>query len=156
VVSIVAEVADLRRVVVANAAKRQGIGTRLLAVALEDAAALGAEQVFLEVAEHNTPALALYRKLGFALVSRRSGYYQNGEAALVMARPLASTPLTSVSPVSPVPPSPSSPDLIPCAAANGSDGRVQAVGAGQNGPSEAGPSSAAVHVEILTLKGGAA
>jgi ribosomal-protein-alanine N-acetyltransferase len=35
----------------------------------------GAETLFLEVAEDNTPALALYRGLGFAEIGRRKGYY---------------------------------------------------------------------------------
>jgi ribosomal protein S18 acetylase RimI-like enzyme len=161
VVSIVAEVADLRRIVVADAAKRQGVGTCLLAAVLGDAATLGAEQVFLEVAERNTPALALYRKFGFTLVSRRPGYYQNGEDALIMERPLTSIPLTSISLVPSSPSSPSSipsPNLTLCAAvANGSDGPVQAIGVNQNRPSEAGTSStAAVHLKILTLRGGLA
>jgi [ribosomal protein S18]-alanine N-acetyltransferase len=35
----------------------------------------GAEQLFLEVADDNLAALALYRRLGFLEIGRRKGYY---------------------------------------------------------------------------------
>lgn len=38
----------------------------------------GAQSLFLEVAEDNAPALALYRGMGFAEIGRRKGYYANG------------------------------------------------------------------------------
>ena len=41
-------------------------------------------QITLEVHEHNTPALSLYRKCGFKEVRRRSSYYKDGAAAVVM------------------------------------------------------------------------
>ena len=33
----------------------------------------------LDVAENNLPAIKLYEKMGFSLVHRRKGYYQNGK-----------------------------------------------------------------------------
>jgi ribosomal-protein-alanine N-acetyltransferase len=42
-------------------------------------------QITLEVHEHNAPAILLYRKCGFKDVRRRSSYYKDGAAALVMS-----------------------------------------------------------------------
>jgi ribosomal-protein-alanine N-acetyltransferase len=42
---------------------------------------VGVRTVHLEVEENNTPALALYRRLGFAQVGRREGYYGGADGA---------------------------------------------------------------------------
>jgi [ribosomal protein S18]-alanine N-acetyltransferase len=44
--------------------------------------------MFLDVAEGNGPAAALYRGLGFAEVGRRRRYYPDGADALVLRRDL--------------------------------------------------------------------
>ena len=54
-------------------AQRRGIATALLEDAL---AALGGGAVFLEVAETNRAARALYARFGFEPVGRRPGYYR--------------------------------------------------------------------------------
>ncbi len=41
-------------------------------------------QITLEVHEHNSPALSLYLRCGFKEVRRRSLYYKDGAAAVVM------------------------------------------------------------------------
>ena len=46
---------------------------------------LGAEQMFLEVAEDNAAALALYRRAGFEAAGRRRGYYPREAGAAVDA-----------------------------------------------------------------------
>jgi ribosomal-protein-alanine N-acetyltransferase len=56
--------------------------------AMADARAAGAAAMFLEVAESNAAARALYGGLGFAPVGRRPRYYENGEDALVLRRAL--------------------------------------------------------------------
>ncbi|MPY73161.1 MAG: GNAT family N-acetyltransferase [Alphaproteobacteria bacterium] len=70
--------------------RRAGIGGALLADAMVRAAALGAEAIFLEVAEDNPAAAALYRSAGFRPVGRRPGYYRRKSklpiAALIMRR----------------------------------------------------------------------
>ena len=48
------------------AARRKGVGAALLAGALAALKAEGADQCFLEVRAANAPALALYRRLGYA------------------------------------------------------------------------------------------
>jgi ribosomal protein S18 acetylase RimI-like enzyme len=54
---------------------------------------LGARAVFLEVDEHNDPAIRLYHRAGFSEVSRRANYYPGpggkAAAALVLRRDLS-------------------------------------------------------------------
>ena len=55
-------------------ARRAGLARRLLLRALQ--AQQGAAACYLEVAEHNLPAQALYAGLGFEQVGRRKRYYR--------------------------------------------------------------------------------
>lgn len=88
----VADEAEVLTLAVAPAARRQGIGRRLLAGLLAEAAARGCRSVFLEVAADNAAALALYRRAGFTVAGRRPAYYAAPDGrridALVLARPL--------------------------------------------------------------------
>lgn len=72
--------------------RRQGLAARLMAEAMTVAATRGAEKVFLEVADSNAAAQALYLRLGFVVAGRRKQYYRTPdgppEDALVMVRPL--------------------------------------------------------------------
>lgn len=62
-----------------------GIGRQLLQSGLQHARAAGARLATLEVRPSNAVAIGLYRRFGFELVGRRSGYYRdNGEDALLM------------------------------------------------------------------------
>jgi ribosomal-protein-alanine N-acetyltransferase len=75
------EVIDLA---VDQAAQRKGTGQALLQAVIN----LQPHAVFLEAAETNTAALALYTKLGFRKTGRRKGYYNIGGKkvdAVVMA-----------------------------------------------------------------------
>ncbi len=47
------------------AARRQGLATRVIRALADWAAEVGATDAFLQVEQRNTPACALYRKLGF-------------------------------------------------------------------------------------------
>ena len=82
--------AQLLNLSVVPDARRQGLGSDLLARFLEDAWRLGAAQVFLEVRVSNTAAIALYERAGFVRVARRASYYPpslagtSREDALVM------------------------------------------------------------------------
>ena len=81
-----ADQGEILNVAVAPDARRQGIGAGLVRRALAALAAQGARQVFLEVRESNAPGIALYRGLGFAPVSRRTGYYRRPvEDAIILA-----------------------------------------------------------------------
>lgn len=84
--------AEILTVAVSRACRRLGLGRRLMDAVLRDLHAQRAEALFLEVDETNAPAIALYRRLGFAEVGRREGYYQHAggsrTGALVMRRDL--------------------------------------------------------------------
>jgi ribosomal-protein-alanine N-acetyltransferase len=73
------------------AARRLGLAHALLSHATAEAARRGAKTMFLEVAEDNSPAVALYRGCGFTLQARRKAYYERRGAsadALVLRRAL--------------------------------------------------------------------
>jgi [ribosomal protein S18]-alanine N-acetyltransferase len=60
----------------------------LLEAAEARAAAAGALEMFLEVAEENAAARALYGRGGYVVVGCRRGYYRDGSDALVMRKTL--------------------------------------------------------------------
>jgi ribosomal-protein-alanine N-acetyltransferase len=63
----------------------RGIGETVLTVILKEVRGKGATFVTLEVRSSNTPAISLYRKLGFKVLGTRKGYYGNPvEDAYVM------------------------------------------------------------------------
>lgn len=68
--------AELLTLVVEPGSRRSGIGRALLADFEAEAAASGAAEGVLEVAEDNAPALALYRQAGWREVGQRRGYYR--------------------------------------------------------------------------------
>lgn len=82
--AVIADVADLTRIAVRWADRREGVGTALLAALLDSAAERGAERMMLEVADTNVPALAFYTVAGFAEIARRRDYYGRGVDAVVM------------------------------------------------------------------------
>ena len=82
--AVIADVADLTRIAVRWADRREGVGTALLAALLVAAAERGAERMMLEVAETNEPALAFYAVSGFVEIARRRDYYGRGVDAVVM------------------------------------------------------------------------
>lgn len=65
--------------------RRQGLARAALARAEGLAQDLGAGAVFLEVAEDNAPARALYVQAGYTAVGRRPGYYLPKDAAPIAA-----------------------------------------------------------------------
>lgn len=91
----VADEAEVLTLAVRPAARRQGLGARLVAAGKIGAAAQGATRLFLEVADDNTPALAVYLRAGFTEVGRRPGYYARGDGdrrdALILALNLPAT-----------------------------------------------------------------
>lgn len=74
--------AEILSLGVIPALRRRGIARRLLSAAAGEAKRRGADRLFLEVAIDNGPALALYRRAGFAKVGRRAGYYHRREGAV--------------------------------------------------------------------------
>ena len=61
---------------VVPARRRAGIGSALLASIIEAARCRGARTMFLEVAEDNVVARALYAAYGFVQIGRRANYYR--------------------------------------------------------------------------------
>jgi len=70
---------EVENIVVADAARRRGLGARLVSELLALARSQGAKAVSLEVRESNAPARALYSKSGFIESGRRKSYYKNPE-----------------------------------------------------------------------------
>lgn len=70
-----------------------GCGRRLMDACLERAHRERVKSIFLEVDENNKAATKLYKKLGFAAIAERPGYYLNADGsrgkALVMRRDFA-------------------------------------------------------------------
>ncbi len=74
--------AEVLNLAVDPAWRRRGVGSALLAAVLERARGT----IFLEVAEPNSPAIALYRKQGWVDVGRRAGYYNHGTVNAVVMK----------------------------------------------------------------------
>jgi len=66
---------------VAQPWRGRGVGSALLAAAIEKARGEGLHKLSLEVFAHNDAAIALYRKFGFVEEGRRVKHYRraNGE-----------------------------------------------------------------------------
>jgi len=77
---------ELENIVVADAARRRGLGTRLLSMFIAHARSDNASAIFLEVRESNQSARALYRKLGFKEVGSRKGYYADPPGDAILCR----------------------------------------------------------------------
>ena len=89
---LAADEAEILSVAVAGRRRGRGLARKLLDLHLRRLAALGARAVFLEVDEHNAPAIRLYGRAGFREISRRPNYYPGAGgkpvAALVLRRDL--------------------------------------------------------------------
>ncbi|HZZ37322.1 MAG TPA: GNAT family N-acetyltransferase [Caulobacteraceae bacterium] len=72
------------------ARRGRGVGRALVARVMDEAVASGAEHVWLETSNLNVPAVAFYRRLGFALCGADTTLYAGtpaeGETALFFAR----------------------------------------------------------------------
>ncbi len=84
---VVADQAEVITIGVAPSARRGGIASAMLEIAMRDAKKRGAEKMFLEVAQDNTAAHALYTRAGFKQIGVRPKYY-DGVDAIMMARQL--------------------------------------------------------------------
>ena len=90
----VADEAEILTLAVAPEFRRRGIGRGLVEAAAQEASRRGARSFFLEVAEDNLTALALYESADFQAVGLRRAYYARPDAppadAMVLRRPLNS------------------------------------------------------------------
>ena len=70
--------------------QHKGIGTKILAYAMNILHSKGAKSFILEVRESNRGAISLYEKFGFKRISLRKNYYSNNENALVYLKEMIS------------------------------------------------------------------
>jgi ribosomal-protein-alanine N-acetyltransferase len=82
----IGETGQILTVGVLPAARRQGIGERLVLALVAEAGRRGAEELLLEVRIDNAAARQLYEKLGFAVIGTRRGYYDQGRVDAVVMR----------------------------------------------------------------------
>jgi ribosomal-protein-alanine N-acetyltransferase len=68
---------EIENIAVTGAARRCGLGSRLVGELLDLVRSRGGRTVFLEVRESNRAARSLYEKWAFIEVGRRKMYYQN-------------------------------------------------------------------------------
>lgn len=79
----IAPEAEILTLGVIPAARRGGLGRALLAASLQEMRHRDIRDVFLEVADDNRAAQALYRQAGFRVKGRRRQYYENSRDALM-------------------------------------------------------------------------
>jgi len=91
-VRVVKDEAELLTIAVDPKWRGKRVGDALLRAVFDDLLLSPARRMFLEVSEENAAAIRLYERLGFAVISRRKGYYPKADGsqatALVMARDL--------------------------------------------------------------------
>lgn len=71
-----ADQADILTIATHAEFRRQGLGTQLLDAAMKYLAENNISNLFLDVAEDNQSAIALYKKAGFQPIGRRPAYYK--------------------------------------------------------------------------------
>jgi ribosomal-protein-alanine N-acetyltransferase len=89
-IQVVAEQSEILSIGTLPSARRSGLARTILGEAAAQALARKAQEMFLEVAEDNAAALALYTAAGFASAGRRRLYYRRPGGLLVDALMLRS------------------------------------------------------------------
>ena len=98
---IVVPDAELLKIAVADAFRRQKIGAGLLRHLIQQLSRNGVENLFLEVRSGNSPAVLFYKNFGFEQTGLRKLYYHEpDDAAILMALKLENLPLTPTNGVS--------------------------------------------------------
>lgn len=80
---VVADEAEIITIGVHPDARKTGIASAMLAIIEADAKKRGATKMFLEVAENNYPARALYQHNGYKQIGIRPKYYDGIDAILM-------------------------------------------------------------------------
>ena len=79
ILSCAAGQSEILTIATAQTARRQGLAGQLLHGVIEPLESQNVTEIFLEVAEDNHAAIALYKKSGFQSIGRRPGYYRRAE-----------------------------------------------------------------------------
>ncbi len=82
------EQAQIADIAVVREAQKHGIGQKLMKWMISQAVKEGCENLTLEVRVSNAPAISLYQKNGFINAAVRKHYYEDGEDAYLMIKPL--------------------------------------------------------------------
>lgn len=77
---------EIENIAVTGAARRRGLGSRLLGEFLHHIQSNGAAEIFLEVRESNHAARKLYEKWAFTEAGRRKAYYQDPEEDAIILK----------------------------------------------------------------------
>jgi [ribosomal protein S18]-alanine N-acetyltransferase len=77
---------ELENIVVAETARRRGLGTLLLQALIAQVSAKQGKSIFLEVRESNRSARALYQKVGFEEEGLRKSYYASPPEDAILCR----------------------------------------------------------------------
>ena len=85
---ILFEQAQIADIGVAKSFQHHGIGKELMAYCVNRSVRKQCENLSLEVRVSNENAIALYEKSGFIKAAKRKHYYENGEDAWLMVKPL--------------------------------------------------------------------
>ena len=78
-VQVAADEAEILSLGTALPARRKGFARQLVRASADEAHRLGATAMFLDVAEDNHAAIALYASAGFAVCGQRTHYYRRRE-----------------------------------------------------------------------------
>lgn len=74
--------ADIMTICVAPKKRGKRLGAKLLKASEDELMRRGADILFLDVAEDNVAAIALYKDAGYYQFGRRSGYYRRPDARI--------------------------------------------------------------------------
>lgn len=88
ILRLAADQADIVTIAIAKTARRKGLANKLLEAAEHTASEAGVELIFLEVAEDNAAAIALYKSSDYDAIGKRPAYYrrENGRVAALTFR----------------------------------------------------------------------
>jgi len=91
ILSCAAGQSEILTIATAETARRKGLAGQLLHDMRAELESQKVTEIFLEVAEDNHAAMALYKKSGFQPIGRRPGYYRRAEgrvAAITFSKKL--------------------------------------------------------------------
>lgn len=83
---LVLDIGDITNIAVAPDYRRQGLGEHTLQLLIDLSNENSMNIINLEVKEDNTPALNLYKKMGFVEVGKRKNYYKDNKNAILMTK----------------------------------------------------------------------